>query len=281
MTVPHARRTPSRFSVSTWSVKRVLGNPALYGVEQGFQIPLETHGKGTHTLLELPEQLVVHGIRTVEICHFHLPSLDSGYLAELRAELQRREVELFSVLIDSGDIANAATADRDLDWLTRWLDIAAELGARCARVAAGMVASDSETLARSAQNLLTLAGRAERSGLRLMTENWKELLSTPEAVHALFERLNGHVGLCLDFGNWHGETKYADLRSIAPYAESCHAKAYFSETGIDHDDYLACLELLQEAGFSGPYTLIYDDADPDEWGGLLQEMHLIQPYLQG
>src|SRR5579859_7169213 len=81
--------TPGRrLSVSTWSLHRTLGRPDIYGVEVGFHIPTATHGKGALLLLELPARLATFGIHTLELCHFHLPSLDPGYLAELHSELR-------------------------------------------------------------------------------------------------------------------------------------------------------------------------------------------------
>ena len=59
------------------------------------QIPVETHYKGPISLLELPARVAEFGIRTLEICHFHLPSVEKTYLAELRAALASADVELF------------------------------------------------------------------------------------------------------------------------------------------------------------------------------------------
>ena len=51
------------------------------------QIPLETHNQGTYFTLELPARVAEFGIHTLEICHFHLPSVEKSYLAGLRAAL--------------------------------------------------------------------------------------------------------------------------------------------------------------------------------------------------
>ena len=39
------------------------------------------------------------------------------------------------------------------------------------------------------------------------------------------------------------------------------------------------LDLAKEAGFTGPYTLIYDSSGGDEWKGLAIERDLVAPYL--
>ena len=273
--------TPGRrLSVSTWSLHRTLGRPDTYGVEAGFHIPTVTHGRGALSLLELPARLAAFGIHTLELCHFHLPSLDPGYLAELHSELNAAQIELFSLLIDDGDIVHATHAERDLVWIRRWIEIAGTLGAKCTRVIAGKSAPTPEILTKSSQALKYLAIVAQESGIRLMTENWFGVLSTPAAVHTMFQQLEGRVGLCLDFGNWTGQDKYHDLRAIAAYAESCHAKAHFSAANeLDTTDYTHCLEIVAAAHFAGPYTLIYSGPDDDEWAGLAQEMSIVQSYL--
>lgn len=269
--------TVPRLSVSTWSLKRLLGQPAPYGPDS--TTPLSFPAEGL-PLLELPAQLAKFGISTLEICHFHLPSLDPGYLSELRASLESAHVELFSLLIDDGDVTDPTNGARDLTWIATWLPIAGQLGATHARVIAGKSSPTPTTLQASAQALTQLAEMAQAAGVRLMTENWLTLLSEPAAVHNLFDRLDGRVGLCLDFGNWSGPEKYDDLSSIASYAESCHAKAYFtSPTTLEADDYVRCLDITRAAKFAGPYTLIYDGSDPDEWAGLASERDLVAPYL--
>jgi hypothetical protein len=267
-------------SVSTWSLHRVIGAPQIYGADCGHAIPTETHGKGALSLLELPSHIAAFGIHTLELCHFHLPSLDKGYLTELRSALQAAHVDLFSLLIDEGDFTHPDNSARDLAWVGSWLDVASHLGAKRARVIAGKAAPSQATLEMSVRGLRHLSAHAEDLGLRLMTENWYGLLSSPLSVHALFEKLEGKVGLCFDFGNWRGPDKYTHLQAIASYAESCHTKAFFaSPYEMDKDDYVRCLDITRSAGFSGPYTLIYDGPGSDEWAGLAQERQVVQPYL--
>jgi hypothetical protein len=279
MVAQHTSDSQRRISVSSWSLHRTLGSPSIYGVEQGFHIPHESHQRGQSTLLELPARLAAFGITTLEICHFHLPNLDPGYLSELRAALQSANIELFSLLIDEGDITHPTHAERDLAWIERWLEIAGHLGAKRARVIAGKSTSE-EALQRSVRGLNHLAERAEGLGLRLMTENWFSVLSHPQAIDTVFEQLEQRVGLCLDFGNWKGPEKYTQLASIAHYTESCHTKAHFSAPDqLDQTDYIHCLDITREAHFVGPYTLIYDGPSDDEWSGLTQEREIVQPYL--
>ncbi|MCZ6676471.1 MAG: TIM barrel protein [Candidatus Poribacteria bacterium] len=270
-----------QLSVSTWSLHRQLGRPDFYGPDNGKRIPVATHGGGKISLLEVPEHIAKFGIHTLEICHFHIPSLDKAYLNELRSTLESAGVELFSLLIDNGDITHPEYADRDLAWIGEWIEVAGTLGAKRARVIAGKADASDEALEMSRNGFQKLAERAEANGVRPMTENWFSLLSTPQNVLTILDSLDGKVGLCLDFGNWKGETKYADLATIAPRAESCHTKAHFTAPReMDRADYVRCLDLAQEAGFSGPHTLIYDGPGDDEWEGLALERDVVTPYLK-
>jgi hypothetical protein len=109
----------------------------------------------------------------------------------------------------------------------------------------------------------------------LVTENWFDLLAEPAHVHYLLDKLDGRVGLLGDFGNWGGPNKYADLKSIFARAELCHAKASFIDGDLDEADYGACVTLAEEAGYKGPYTLIFDSEIPGEWHGLATERDFI------
>jgi hypothetical protein len=270
--------TKPRLSVSTWSLHRALGStyPDAPANRPGRAEP--TYGAGSLSLLEVPARLAAMGIHTLEICHFHLPR-DPAYWDDLRDALDAAGVELWMLLIDAGDITHAEHASRDVDWVGEWIDAAGVLGAQRARVIAGQSLPTPETLQRSQTNLAALARRAQAAGVRLMTENWHRLLARPEHVHGLLGGLGGTVGLLLDFGNWGGTQKYDDLGAIFPLAESCHAKCSFTDLQPDANDYQRCLELGRAAGFTGPYTLIYDGPDADEWRGLALERDLVLPYV--
>ncbi|MCB8943662.1 MAG: sugar phosphate isomerase/epimerase [Ardenticatenaceae bacterium] len=277
----HHNTDQARFSVSSWSLHRHLGQPQLYGVESGHNIPVASHNQGEFALLELPQRIADFGIHTLEICHFHLPSLDAGYLTELRQALTAANVELFSLLVDDGDITHPEHGERDLAWIDSWVEVAAALGSKCMRVIAGKQPTTPENLQLSQQRLERLWQTADSHNIRLMTENWFPLLATPAAVKQLFEAMNGRIGLCLDFGNWRGEEKYAGFEQIATYAESCHAKGQFNEKGQLHrDDYGRCLDITRAASFAGPYTLIYDSPHPtSQWDGLAIEKEMVSLYI--
>lgn len=278
-----------RLSVSSWSLHRALG-PRYQADPITGQVQPQAEAPGEISLLELPGQIAAKGIKTLEICHFHFPRLDEGYLAELRAELDEAGVELFSILIDSGDIThpNPAAREEDLRWIRGWLEIAGRCGAGHARVIAGKAdiepgsgsLPDHPAIRLSAENLRDLAHFGHHHGVQIITENFQPLAKRPEQLLAILALCQGEVGLCADFGNFHGPSKYDDLAAILPQADSVHAKAHYAQANeMDRNDFVHCLELSRQAGFNGPYSLIFDGPG-SEWDSLDQIKVVVQEYIE-
>jgi sugar phosphate isomerase/epimerase len=271
-----ARIASDRIAVSTWSLHRLLGTVYPHDLATP-EIGPETltYGAGDESLLGLPSVLANHGYHRLEIVSFHLRSRDPIYLGELRDQLKVSNVRLQTLLIDAGDISHPEHGARDTAWIAGWIEIANELGAENARIIAGKQKPTRDALDRSVRALNTLADGNAGSPVRLVTENWFDLLSEPAHVHYVLDKLEGRVGLLGDFGNWGGTSKYADLKSIFSRAELCHAKASFIDGDLDEADYGACVTLAEEAGYKGPYTLIFDSEIPGEWHGLATERDFI------
>jgi hypothetical protein len=242
-------------AVSSWALHQELGQPKFYGAGDD-KIPIETHNNGDLTLLELPHELKERGIRTMELCHFHLPSRDKEYLEALREEMDISGITLHALLVDDGDLTSPETGPRDVEWIHDWLPVAARLGAQKARIIAGKTKGE-KRLQTAALMLRLLSRYAEALKVHITTENWFSLLETPSCVKQLLADTEGRVGLNLDFGNWTGDDKYDRLAAIAPLASSCHAKADFSADGaLDEDDFARCLNLPYPGDFRGPFTLV-------------------------
>ena len=272
---------PDRIAVSTWSLHRLLGTTYPHDLTTTEIGPMqETYGEGEESLLGLPSVLANHGYHRLEIVSFHLRSRDPIYLGELRDQLKIANVRLQTLLIDAGDISHPEHGARDQAWIASWIEISNELGAENARIIAGKQKPTREALDRSVKALTTLADRNAGSKVRLTTENWFDLLAEPAQVHYLLDQLDGRIGLNGDFGNWGGATKYDDLRAIFGRAETCHAKGSFVDGKLDEADYGQCLQAAEEAGYKGPYTLIFDADAPDEWAGIEIEKEFIEELLK-
>ena len=271
--------TPPQIAVSSWSVHHLLGVTYANGPEKvptGEAMP--TFGAGRLTLADLPAELARRGIKRVEICHFHLSNQQPEYLRGLGKLFRDHGVVVQTLLIDDGDLTNPATRTRDLAWIASWVEAAAVLGAENARVIAGKAKPSAEALALSIDGLKMIGKLGRDRGVRIVTENWFDLLATPSEVHHVLDALGGDVGLLADMGNWRGPTKYADLKSIFARAELCHAKCGFGDAlDMDSADYGNCMKAAREASYSGPYTLIFDSPG-DEWAGLAMEEKFVREY---
>ena len=254
----------SRLSLTTWSLHRLLAaeHDAL-------------------RLVEVPARMREAGIGTLEICHFHFPDTGPETLQAVRAALDAADVELFSILIDMGDISSADPARReaDIQAIQGWIDVAGRLGAKVVRVVAGESAPDDEAaLGRSIAALRQLAHYAEARGVRVLTENFKALASTAENCRRILDELGGAVGLCADIGNFPAERRIAEFRAVAPRAESVHVKASYDGQGRpDETELRQCLDATRAAGFDGPYTLVYD-RQGDPWEGIDRLRRIVAPY---
>ncbi|MBO0811807.1 MAG: TIM barrel protein [Microlunatus sp.] len=261
-------------AVSSWSLHRTLGRFVADDPSPAGSTNFRPTGPVAGTsLLELLAELAARGYDTVQLCHFHLPHRDPGYLAELRAALDASGIALDAVLIDDGDLTHPTDADDHQSWIGAWIDDAEALGADKARVIAGRQPPTPERLRDSGRRLAQLAG--DHPGVRIVTENWMALLPDADCVRTVLDTAGDSVGLLVDLGNWTGPDKYEQLAAIAPRAETCHAKCHHTAAGdLETDDYRTSVQVLVSAGFRGPFALVYDGPTDDEWASLDAE-HLI------
>jgi sugar phosphate isomerase/epimerase len=265
-------------SISTWSLHRALGKVWYDRTNKGFVN--RALKKGRIQLLDVPGEVAAHGIRHLEICHFHFPKTDADFIEELKSELARHNVSLFSILIDAWDITHPDPAQREeeLVRIREWIDVAAACGAANVRVVAGQAEACAEAVVLSSQNLLQLAHYAEEREVRVMTENFKRLTQRAAPLIDILNRCEGKVGLCTDLGNFKGEHKLDDLALVLPYADTIHTKADYEDGVMMRDRFLDCMELSKKANFSGYYTLIFQDPG-EEWSYLNALKREILPYL--
>jgi sugar phosphate isomerase/epimerase len=251
-----------KFAISSWSVDGLLNS--------GFP------------LLDLPPALKTQGIAVLELCHFHLPSTEPAYLETLRSRLEASGVELFSMLIDTGDVASPEpkALTEGLETIRHYMDVAAALGAERVRISAGQQPATPDVLAQSAAQLTALTAYAAERGVKVSTENWQQTAQHPEDVLAILEVAPESLGLCADTGNAEAtRDKYETLQLLLPHATSVHFKARMDGESIDQDDVSRCLALMNAASFAGPVSLIYDRKE-NEWSGIGALKHALYEAAQ-
>jgi hypothetical protein len=259
-----------RVSISTWSLHNALGQAWYEPHGEGKTLVNKSALSPQLDLLDVPAEIVSHGINTLEICHFHIPSLEDSYLSELRSAIEDAGVELYSLLMDSGDISNPDLQRRreDMALIKHWIETAAKLGASCVRIDAGLSQPTPETIRLAAEAFTELADYAAEWGVKPATENWHAMSRNPDHLLQILELCGREYGLCVDFGNARGPHKYAWLARLLPHGTSIHAWGEYDEDGtFDAKDFRHCLQLAVDSGFAGPVTLLYNRT-PDIWRGI-------------
>jgi len=264
-------------ALSTWSIHNALGSTYRCADDGSDRMIEVRHQPGVMTLLGVPARMASLGIRNLEICHFHFPSVADSYIDALRSALEEADISLYSILIDAGDITHPDENQReaDLAWIRSWLDIAGRCGATHARIIAGEAEAkgsgeliDHPAVRLSAENLTVLAAYGKNRGVQVITENFRRLTRRPEPLLAILRLCEGALGLCVDFGNYPDTTRYDDLAAILPHATSIHAKPEYDVAGVmERSDFIRCLDLARDADFEGPYSLIFS-GEGDEWQGV-------------
>lgn len=252
-------------AVSSWSLHRTIGISYPDSPTTGPQ-EAKKHSDVALDLLELPAALRAHGYDAMQLCHFHLPSRDSGFAQEFRAALRDSNVKLLTVLIDEGDVIHPEHGEASMEWIASWVVTSYQLGAGRARVIAGKQPYSGENMDLAVGRLRTIAEVASEVGVQLETENWFPLLSTPGAVHEILDRMEGDLELCADFGNWPKPDIYDTLPKIMPRAKTCHAKFEFlSATDLDETHGNACLQIALDAKYQGPFVLVNGGQSDSDW----------------
>ncbi len=245
-------------AVSTVTLMKALGNPlyeldAASGQQKG--APVEP---ASIDLLDVPAAAAAHGFHSFDLSVYHLPSIERGYLADLRSAFADAGVELFQLLIDTGDVDSADRTEREagIAHIKRWMEIAVELGATGVRYVPGDGEPTPETIRASGEAFRELFDFAEGLGLKPATENYRRFNMRSDDLLGVLEHAGRDYGLIADFGNARGPDKYATLEAIMPRATSIHAWAEVDDKGdLISEDFQRCLMIARDNGFDGPIML--------------------------
>ena len=245
-------------AVSTVTLMKSLGNP-MYELDAGSRqqtgAPVEP---ATIDLLDVPAKAASRGFHSFDLSVYHLPSIERGYLADLRSAFADARVELFQLLIDTGDVDSADPDARaaGVTHIKRWMDIAVELGARGVRYVPGDGEPTPATIRASGEAFRELADYAAECGLRPATENYRNFNMKAGDLLGVLEHSERDYGVIADFGNARGPNKYETLEAIMPRATSIHAWAEVDDEGdLISEDFRRCLTIARDNGFDGPIML--------------------------
>jgi sugar phosphate isomerase/epimerase len=273
-------------AVSSWSFFRHLG--PLHGTT--------LNERGEHvfsTVWDQPEDLTLldfpgmvrdrYGLRLVELCQTHFADSSRQYLDEVRGRLALAGISAVNVPIDVGNISDRDEKVRrhDVENIRKWMDVAAYVGAPCARVNSGRFPEGDTDLGLTIESYQELAAHAASLGTTLLIENHGGISADPANIVRLLDRVGSdRFRVCLDFGNFTADVRYQALEMLFPYAAIAHVKTYgFDEQGnemayaVDRG-----VALGQKAGFSGPYSIEFE-GDGDQFEGVASSVALLRRLL--
>ncbi|MFD2615420.1 sugar phosphate isomerase/epimerase family protein [Paenibacillus gansuensis] len=263
-----------RLSISSWSLHRCLGplRWTVWDEEKRTQTVSIQDQPWELELVDLPKEAAARGLAYLELCHFHFPSREEAYLAELRKAFADSGVQFHTLLVDYGDIASPDPVRRaaDLEYLKTWIDTAKAAGAASVRIVAGeQPADDAEAIDRSVSALQELREYAAGTGVAVVTENFRELTSTVSSWSRIVEgAAEGPFATIVDFGNLAADEKEAGIRYGTRFAHSIHAKPEYTADGeIKEERFLELLGVLEETDCQAPVSIIYD-REGDMWEGI-------------
>lgn len=203
-------------------------------------------------------------VEGVEFWGEHFPTLDNGYIMELREESS--DLEVVAIAVENLNFTSLSVAEREADvkQVKSWIDIAIKLGADLVRIVPGNLkalnADPARTYPLVKEALRDCLGYARTRDVPLAIENCPRD-TDPWIILKLIEEIGtDHLGTCPDFGNFPAEIRYRGLRQFAPYAMHVHAKAYeFGQNGEETSiDYSKAIQILKDAKYNRYLSAEYE-----------------------
>jgi len=236
-----------------------LGDPWFELDEGGKSVSGAFRGEPKLDLLDFPAEVAALGINCVDLCIQHIPNIEPGYLAELRAAFVSADVELYQLLIDLGEIASPDPEERNASvaLTKRWMEISAELGSTGVRYVPGDSKPNPENRRACEQAFRELYDYGVACGVEPATENYKAFNNEADDLLNVLAGSERDYGLVADFGNARGPNKYSTLEKLMPRATAIHQWVAVDDDGaLDFDDAKRCLQMARDNGFEGPVMLL-------------------------
>jgi sugar phosphate isomerase/epimerase len=154
-------------------------------------------------------------------------------------------------------LADASARAAEVAHITRWIDVAAKLGAPVLRVFSGLEVPTGHTAAEAREwvvsCLTTVTERAAARGVMVVLQNHHDFVKTADEVLEIRRRVPSEwFGLNVDVGSLRMGDPYAEIAKLAPYAYTWQLKERLYRTNTEEQtDLEAVLRIMREAGYRG------------------------------
>jgi sugar phosphate isomerase/epimerase len=165
----------------------------------------------------------------------------------------------------------------------KWIDVAGHLQAKYIRIDPGCPDEkpSRDVLEAVAEGYRALIDYAAKQNVAMLVENHWGCSNHPDNLLMLLNEVEG-LGLLFDTNNWARGQQARGWRELAPYAKATHVKClYWASDGEELTQHVGhALELLQEAGYQGPWGIESVPREIDEYQGVRNTMDLIRKYVK-
>jgi len=203
-------------------------------------------------------------------------------IAEVKAALEKYRIEVRNMPIDYGNISEPDESIRraDLAVIKLWIDVAAMLGSKGARVNTGSQPDGMFDLSITADSYRELAEYAATKNVALVLENHHGMSADPDNIVKLFKMVDHpNFRICPDFGNFADDIRYEALDKIFGLdAMLVHAKTYDfnAEGGQDKFDFDRCMGIAKKHGYDGWYSVEFEGWTGDQADGIRRTIDMLK-----
>jgi sugar phosphate isomerase/epimerase len=154
-------------------------------------------------------------------------------------------------------LADRSAREAEVAHVTRWIDVAAKLGAPVLRVFSGLEVPQGHTIAEAREWVVacvtTVTERAAARGVMIVLQNHDDFVKTADDVLEIRRRVPSEwFGLNVDVGSLRMGDPYADIARLAPYAYTWQLKERLYRENVEEaTDVGAVLRIMRETGYRG------------------------------
>jgi sugar phosphate isomerase/epimerase len=154
-------------------------------------------------------------------------------------------------------LADAAAREAEVAHVTRWIDVAAKLGAPVLRVFAGLDVPAGHTPAEARDwvvgCLTSVVERGAARGVMIVLQNHHDFVKTADEVLDLRRRVPSEwFGLNVDVGSLRMADPYAEIAKLAPHAYTWQLKErLYRHNREEKTDVAAIVRIIRDAGYRG------------------------------
>jgi sugar phosphate isomerase/epimerase len=250
--------------------------PSLAAYSFNRYLALNSKTKPTMTLEDFIDLCAKLDLPATELTAYYFPKTTPEYLKEIKKRCDDHKLAVSGTAVGNDFCwPDKAKQKEQMEYVTRWIEHSAALGAKTMRIFAGSVrkgASEDDARQRAIDAIGKACEVAGKHKLILALENHGGITATSEQFLKIVKAVNSeHFGVNLDTGNFRTKDPYADLEKAAPYAVVVQIKTeVFYEQPAEkgkktykrqESDFAKLTKMLRDVTYQGYVALEYEAAE--------------------